>query len=452
MANAVSTDTESTNQGSSFSLTSIKLDKCQNIFETFSSSQSQQRSNARQVILPSKLTKRQHAKSMANETNSNAENEFQIPSKKKTVPASSVENKYLLNLTDLHNRYTPLEQMEESEQDSLELQQNTKVNIPPIFLHEVNNYQQIVKDLNKIIECDYTTQQRGKVLKINTSTTNDFRSVTKFLEDEQIQFHTFQDPNSKKYEVVIRNVPYSLTNEEILSELKEMNLPVINVTRLLYKDKQPMPLCVIELKNTDEAKQIFEVTHLQHAIVSVEHRRKSTTIPQCTRCQRYGHTKNFCRLNPRCVKCQGDHHYSQCIKPRHVEPTCVNCGQSHSANYKGCPYYLNLANKQKRNPVNTTSNVSNTNRDTPSAPAINSENFPSLQTNSPTSVTSNPLWPRTTFSSSRDQERNRSADSGSTSSNIETVIKLLINMITPYISKIKSVIVSILHELIQNGQ
>ena len=35
------------------------------------------------------------------------------------------------------------------------------------------------------------------------------------------------------------------------------------------------------------------------------------TIPQCVRCQRYGHSKNVCRKNPRCVKCKKTNHCTQ---------------------------------------------------------------------------------------------------------------------------------------------
>jgi hypothetical protein len=60
-------------------------------------------------------------------------------------------------------------------------------------------------------------------------------------------------------------------------------------------------------------------------------------------CHRYGHTKNFCHLKPRCVKCAGDHSTSQCPrKERSSDVRCVLCDGNHPANYKGCTVYKDL--------------------------------------------------------------------------------------------------------------
>lgn len=103
--------------------------------------------------------------------------------------------------------------------------------------------------------------------------------------------------------VILRNVPISLSDEEIKTELISKSLLIQKITRLLNKDKIPMPLVVVELTNNDEATEIFNLTNLLYSIISVEPRKKSRDTPQCTNCQRYGHTKNYGKLEPRCVKC-----------------------------------------------------------------------------------------------------------------------------------------------------
>jgi hypothetical protein len=53
-------------------------------------------------------------------------------------------------------------------------------------------------------------------------------------------------------------------------------------------------------------------------------------------CQRYDHTKNYCHLKSRCVKCAGSHGTTQCPrKERSSDVRCVLCGGNHPANYKG---------------------------------------------------------------------------------------------------------------------
>ncbi|KAK2579086.1 hypothetical protein KPH14_010935 [Odynerus spinipes] len=69
-------------------------------------------------------------------------------------------------------------------------------------------------------------------------------------------------------------------------------------------------------------------------------------IPQCTRCQTHGHTKNYCTRIPQCVKCAGKHLTEQCNwKDRSNQVKCCNCGGNHPASYKGCKIRKQLINK-----------------------------------------------------------------------------------------------------------
>lgn len=49
----------------------------------------------------------------------------------------------------------------------------------------------------------------------------------------------------------------------------------------------------------------------------------SSQIPQCRRCQGFGHTKNYCSMDFRCVTCLGSHYYKDCPKNKDTSPTCV---------------------------------------------------------------------------------------------------------------------------------
>lgn len=73
-----------------------------------------------------------------------------------------------------------------------------------------------------------------------------------------------------------------------------------------------MPLSAVELEKNENSMEIFNFKHIYRALVTVEPRRKSRDILQCNNCQRYGHTKNYCRLDPRCVKCGGPHKHNNC--------------------------------------------------------------------------------------------------------------------------------------------
>jgi hypothetical protein len=60
-------------------------------------------------------------------------------------------------------------------------------------------------------------------------------------------------------------------------------------------------------------------------------------IPQCMRCQKFEHTKYYCRNNPRCVKCAAEHLTNDCPrKVRDVNIKCVKCNEKYPADYRGC--------------------------------------------------------------------------------------------------------------------
>ena len=58
-------------------------------------------------------------------------------------------------------------------------------------------------------------------------------------------------------------------------------------------------------------------------------------IPQCKSRQKFGHTKSYCRNNPRCVKSALEHLTNECPrKVRDDNVKCVNCNEKHPANYR----------------------------------------------------------------------------------------------------------------------
>jgi hypothetical protein len=90
-----------------------------------------------------------------------------------------------------------------------------------------------------------------------------------------------------------------------------------------YLTKQPLSMFFIDLQPAPNNKAIFQMEFLQHRKIRFEPPKHSRDIPQCANCQRYGHTKKFCHLKPRCVKCAGDHSTSQC--PRKERSSAVRC-------------------------------------------------------------------------------------------------------------------------------
>jgi hypothetical protein len=65
--------------------------------------------------------------------------------------------------------------------------------------------------------------------------------------------------------------------------------------------------CFLWNSNLHPITDIFIVEYLQQCKIKFEPPKHKREIAQCANCQRYGHSKNYCHLKSRCVKCAGDH-------------------------------------------------------------------------------------------------------------------------------------------------
>ena len=72
---------------------------------------------------------------------------------------------------------------------------------------------------------------------------------------------------------------------------------------------------------------------------------------QCYKCQRLGHHAEHCNSRARCMICAESHESRDCPQKqvRRQEQTikCVNCKGQHTANYEGCPVYIEAKKVEK---------------------------------------------------------------------------------------------------------
>ncbi|GBP77118.1 Nucleic-acid-binding protein from transposon X-element [Eumeta japonica] len=165
-------------------------------------------------------------------------------------------------------------------------------------------------------------------IKITCSDVETFRSLNKYLVDFKVQFHTHALEEERKIKVVIR------------------------VHRLCHRDGTPLWLVLAVLPRTEEAKNLSRTLNKVCGLsgIRVEAPHKKGGPGQCHRCQLYGHASANCNANPRCVKCLVHHWTRDCPLTRFGGKTsCVNCGQNHTANYRGCPKATKFISKNRPN-------------------------------------------------------------------------------------------------------
>jgi len=234
---------------------------------------------------------------------------------------------------------------------------------PPITVSGVVNFDifqnNILQNLTEGVHFPvFTTQGNGDV-KIKAACADSHRQIIYLLSEMQkaalaqsdnlvsnIEFYCYKLKQDRNFCFIIRNLHPSIDVARIKQALYQQGYKVKNIINLRKRIKTndgysycQLPLHRVEIESTEHNKEVFEIKELLYTKVVIETPRKTLDIPQCSRCQQLGHTKNYCAKKVRCVKCAGDHLTKDCKKEIDTKPTCANCSGEHPANYKGCPVY-----------------------------------------------------------------------------------------------------------------
>lgn len=228
---------------------------------------------------------------------------------------------------------------------------------PPIYIREKSSSALV----NKIIELigkdnfHIIPLIRGNIheTKVQIKTEENYRVLSKYLNDSKRNFYTYQLKSSKGLQVVLKGIESDVTPAEIIQALKEKGFTAKTVINILNRNRKPQPLFRVELEpetkplNKNEVHPIYKLQFLLHRRITVEEPHKRTGPVQCTNCQEFGHTKSYCTLRSVCVACGELHESATCTsnKDNPNEKRCGNCGGNHTANYRGCPVYKELKSR-----------------------------------------------------------------------------------------------------------
>lgn len=208
---------------------------------------------------------------------------------------------------------------------------------PPIIVSQVKDYDSLKQALTNNNFNFKATMLNNDQIKLNVDDENTYRELTLFLSNGH-QWHTYEDKHNRPLKVMVRRLHHTCKPESIVDELRNRGFKIVSAVNILKRrEKIPLPFFMLTFEQGEDVKKVFGIEHLQGMKVQIEALRKSRIVPQCKRCQNFGHTQRFCRKEPRCVKCADKHETSQCTKNTTQGRTkCVNCGENHPANYRGC--------------------------------------------------------------------------------------------------------------------
>ncbi|KAL4091461.1 hypothetical protein QTP88_026151 [Uroleucon formosanum] len=224
-------------------------------------------------------------------TTHNSDDEFRSPRRTSKIYDSPTEK-----LFKTSNRYSILDNTNTNDQEMFSFNDNTlpitqtdnqknhpiqsqsteaTPKIPTLFILNITQYSQFRNEITKIISNEFTSTSKYDKIKINLETVDDFRTLTKYLDEKKYDYYTYKLKTEKDISAIIRNLPMSITEFEVMEELKILEYPVKSVTRLTKKYKIPTLLMAVQLMNHHKSQEIFKLSKLLNCIVITEPRRKS---------------------------------------------------------------------------------------------------------------------------------------------------------------------------------
>lgn len=299
----------------------------------------------------------------------NVENNKRIRSPNNTISPRTKKTNEPSNFTS-PNRFSPL-----ATNEDMDLEQDIETNEspppppppPPIFVTSPINFITMCKNLEQITKNEgFLCKSNTKNIKINLHSASSYRSAIKMLNDNKLEYHTYQTHEDKSYRVVIRNLHHTIPTDYIKEEIENLGFMVKNVTNILKsQSKEPLPLFFVDLNPSPNNQDIFKINNICFTKVKVEAPHIRRDLVQCHRCQQYGHTKSYCNHQPKCVRCGENHTSDSCSKCRDLPAKCALCSKDHPANYRGCTVHKDLQRFRKKHQLNTNSRVTTEDSDTP---------------------------------------------------------------------------------------
>ena len=272
------------------------------------------------------------------------------PELAKCLKQSTLSTYWLSQPVDISNSFSVLEN-EESNPPPQSVPITPKP--PPIFVDKVTNIRPLTNLLNNTVPELYEIKVLPKdQVRIQSKTVDSYRTIIKELDSKGTEYYSYKPKQERSFKTILKNLHPSTDVEEIRDALAKLGHISCNIWNMKEaSSKKPLRMFIVELESNSNNKEVYNIKRLLNCRVSFEPPRPKRTIPQCSNCQSYGHTKSYCRRKPRCIKCAGNHASSACLrKERSENVKCVLCESNHPANYKGCIVFKELQ-RQKFSPL-----------------------------------------------------------------------------------------------------
>lgn len=266
-------------------------------------------------------------------------------------------------------------------------QPSTRGKPPPINIvnQESRDTVNLLQDELKIKDFFIKRISKGKHT-VYLCNTEDHKKVREALNEISTEYYTYTPKSEKQQLFLLKGLDSDCNERDILQELLNLNIQNINFTnvsrfqtKFSIKNEKPHSIFLVQLSPDSKAAALNTIRYLNRHVIYWEKLEKKESI-QCHNCQRIGHAASNCKLDYRCVKCDGKHKPRECTlstpagtKNEPGKLYCVLCRQfGHPASYRACPKQIEI--RQRMLDRDRPTRIDKT-----STPIVNSFTRPNLQ-------------------------------------------------------------------------
>ncbi|XP_037942515.1 uncharacterized protein LOC119675389 [Teleopsis dalmanni] len=219
----------------------------------------------------------------------------------------------------------------------------------------IERYTEIVK---RKLSPQKNANNRDKIQKVNNNNYNNYNNRFKALSDVSENIEEIKNKIVKPPPIYVREKNSSDLVNSLSNLIGKKNFFVVPIKKGMINETK------VQVSSEDQFRKVIAELEIKskqfYTKITIEEPHKRNFPVQCFNCQEYGHTKSYCKLAKVCVICAKIHSSDKCpeSKENPAVRKCSNCGDSHTANYRGCPVFtalrlkLNVAQRQRTPQLN----------------------------------------------------------------------------------------------------
>jgi hypothetical protein len=165
--------------------------------------------------------------------------------------------------TETHNHYSILTQEVHQAEPGEQLQSLKHHKPPPIFIHGIINYSEMIKSISEVAEDEqyFTKSILNNVNKLTCTTPDTYRNLIKHFKENGIYYHTYQLKEEKAYRVVLKYLHHTTEVEDIRQELFALGHVVRNIVSVHHRlPKEPLNMFFVDLEPANNNMEIYSIT------------------------------------------------------------------------------------------------------------------------------------------------------------------------------------------------